>query len=481
MEALLCMGVMFGLPILGLIFATILNEEKSKVRELESKLSNMRLLSNDEEQMRHHVQMSENKYNKTLQDISSLEGKAQEIRNKIKELDDEESKSKRELQEARRNVTIATNELSNLEAKADKKRNEISNIEDEGYIKSFNLYQPRYDFPESSHYSRRLDEIRNEQSALIKEKKAVICFKEWAIEGSRQKGQKMINDIIRLMLIAFNGECDALISKVKYSNVDSIEKKISKIYDVINQMMAGFNCEITKQFYNLRIQELFLVHEYQEKRQEEKEEQQRIKEQIREEAALEREIERQLKESERDEEKFEKLLEKARKDMANAAAEAQAFMTLKIQELEQQLQEAHERSQRALSMAQQTKAGHVYVISNIGSFGPDVVKIGMTRRLEPMDRVKELGDASVPFAFDVHAMIYTEDAPALENALHKAFAAHRVNRVNLRKEYFRVSLEAVEQHVAQHMPEAEFTRLAEAGEYRRSLAFDVPFSTNPQG
>jgi len=135
-----------------------------------------------------------------------------------------------------------------------------------------------------------------------------------------------------------------------------------------------------------------------------------------------------------------------------------------------ELEEAHAKSERAKSMAQQTKAGHIYVISNIGSFGEGVYKVGMTRRLEPLDRVKELGDASVPFLFDIHAMIYSNDAPNMEKALHKSFDIKRVNLVNNRKEFFSVELEDIEKEVKKISSEAEFTLTAEAREYRESNA-----------
>ena len=149
-------------------------------------------------------------------------------------------------------------------------------------------------------------------------------------------------------------------------------------------------------------------------------------------------------------------------------------MSEQLAEFERQLAEAHEKNQRAISQAQLTRSGHVYVISNVGSFGQGVYKIGLTRRLEPMDRVKELGDASVPFTFDVHAMIYSADAPALENQLHQLFDAHRVNKVNTRKEFFRVPLARIEAAVHQHCDDdVEFVHIAEAEDYRKSLRLDT--------
>ncbi len=141
-----------------------------------------------------------------------------------------------------------------------------------------------------------------------------------------------------------------------------------------------------------------------------------------------------------------------------------------IKKLKEDLEDAHSKNERAKSMAQQTKSGHVYVISNIGSFGEDVYKIGMTRRLEPLDRVKELGDASIPFIFDVHAMMYSEDAPALENTLHKIFDKKRVNLVNSRKEFFKITLEEIEEETKKISKDIEFIKTIEARDYNESKA-----------
>ena len=156
--------------------------------------------------------------------------------------------------------------------------------------------------------------------------------------------------------------------------------------------------------------------------------------------------------------------------MESASAAERARFQQRVDELNQKLAEAEAKNQRAKSMAQQTRAGNVYVISNIGSFGEDVLKIGMTRRLEPMDRIYELGDASVPFDFDVHAMITTDDAPTLERELHAAFDSKRVNQVNLRKEFFRVGVHELRDFVASKGLTASFTMAAEAREYRETLA-----------
>jgi hypothetical protein len=194
----------------------------------------------------------------------------------------------------------------------------------------------------------------------------------------------------------------------------------------------------------------------------EREEQARIKAQIREEQRLEKEVERELKRLETERAAIQAALEKA-------LAEAKDEHSAEVERLKERLAEAEEKAQRAVSRAQMTKSGHVYVISNIGSFGEGVFKIGLTRRLEPLDRVRELGDASVPFPFDVHMMISSDDAPALENVLHRAFHTLRLNKANPRKEFFRTTIDDIRGVVESHHGEVSYLADAEALEYRQSL------------
>lgn len=193
-----------------------------------------------------------------------------------------------------------------------------------------------------------------------------------------------------------------------------------------------------------------------------REEQARIKARLREEEQLRREVERELRQLEREREAIRAALDKA-------LAESHERHTQEIERLEARLAEAEAKCQRAVSQAQMTRAGHVYVISNIGSFGENVYKIGMTRRLDPKERVRELGDASVPFPFDVHMMVFSEDAPSLENALHAAFHKLRVNKINPRKEFFRVTLDEIARVVKENFGEVQYVAEPEALEYRQGL------------
>jgi hypothetical protein len=272
------------------------------------------------------------------------------------------------------------------------------------------------------------------------------------------------------MLFAFNGECDGLIAKVKWNNAEKSKDMIVKAFEAINKLGATHSIEITTEFVGLKLKELSLTYEYEQKKYEEKEEQRRIREQMREEEKAQREFERAQKEAEDEEDRYEKALEKAQAELKKAGQGNMELLQEKIKLLEQQLHEAHDRKERAIAMAQLTKVGHIYVISNIGSFGEDVYKMGMTRRLDPLDRVRELGDASVPFHFDVHAIIYSENAPQLEYELHQKFSDRRINRVNSKKEFFRISLEEIEAFVLQHTgAQIEFTKIAEARDYRETL------------
>lgn len=272
------------------------------------------------------------------------------------------------------------------------------------------------------------------------------------------------------MLRAFNGECDASIAKVKYNNIHVMEARINKAFEAINNLVGVQRCELTPGYLKLKLQELYLVHEYQEKIQEEKEEQCRIREQMREEEIAIREMERAQSEAEREERRYADALRKAQEEAEQTVGAKQQKLLGQIEELQRKLDEAHTNKERAIARAQMTRSGHVYVISNIGSFGEDVYKIGMTRRLDPMDRVRELGDASVPFQFDVHAIIYSEDAPALGTTLHRTFQHRRLNRVNERKEFFRVTIDEIAEVVRAHHAEIEITLLAEAAEYRKTMA-----------
>jgi len=424
-----------------------------KVNEYEGRLSTLNKEHLDEvANLSRRLEETEAKYQPLIDKDREIEKRQQDI-----------DQLKLELAALNEKYQFGIQVHSNLEK-------EIDLYQDTLEIGSYGLYQPQYSFDLPEQYKLELELNYSLQKALISREAAVVCHTEWSVGGSKAEGRKMTKHYMKLMLYAFNGECDGLIAKVKWNNASKTEERIRNAYMSINRLGESHNIRITSEYLQLKLKELALTYEYELKKQEEKEEQRRIREQMREEERAQKEFEKAQKEAEDEEKRYQKALEKAQKELGLASKEEMEALNQKIGDLEKHLQEAKEKKERALSLAQQTKVGHIYVISNIGSFGEDVYKIGMTRRLDPLDRIKELGDASVPFQFDIHAIIYSENAPQLEYELHKRFNEKRLNRINGRKEFFKISLEEIETFIKGHSSaEIQFTKLAEAKEFRETL------------
>jgi hypothetical protein len=351
-----------------------------------------------------------------------------------------------------------------------KLRKEVSLFESKLDLIEFGIYRPVYDFEKSEDYRLEQDKIIEKQKSMIQSDGAAICNTNWTVSDSEAKGRAVVNRYKKLMLRAFNGESDILVAKVKWNSINQMKERMHKIFDAINKLGEGFNVYLNNQYLALKEKELILEYEYQAKKQKEKEEIRAIQDELREEEKARRDFEKAQREAEKEEAYYQKALEKARKEYEQLKGDDTGKLQNQIFLLEKELKDAQEKKERALSMAQQTKRGHVYIISNIGAFGENVYKIGMTRRLEPLDRVKELGDASVPFHFDVHAMIYSDEARTLEYELHKAFTDRKVNMLNYRKEFFKVTIDEIQETIKRLGFDAEFTRLPEAMQYRETLA-----------
>jgi hypothetical protein len=366
----------------------------------------------------------------------------------------------------------ALQEADRLGEVAEAMRNVIEGYGDRYLKPTFGLLDElaeTYGFDDSG---RQLKAARERTRLMVAEQRAATC--DYVEAKRRDTAEQFVVD-------AFNGKVDTILSRVKTTNYGVLEQEIRDAFALVNQNGKAFrDARITREYLQSRLDELRWATAVEVKRQEEKAEQRRIREQIREEQKARREIERALKESAREEESLQKALAKVQAEAAQASEAQRALFDARLAELHARLAEAEARNQRALSMAQQTKAGHVYVISNIGSFGEDVFKVGMTRRLEPLDRVRELGDASVPFAFDVHALIWSEDAPALETALHRQFIQAQVNKVNPRKEFFQVPLGAIRRQLEAKGIQAAWTMTAAAAEYRESLALAKQLTEAPE-
>ena len=325
---------------------------------------------------------------------------------------------------------------------------------------------PEYLYETSARFTEEIKNVRQQQKELIKDKVAVICPSDIIISDHKPLNKKILNGQIKLMLSAFNIECDLLIAKVTPSSFPRTLERIEKLANGLEKSAATLSCGFNIKYIELKYEECKLQYQHKLKRQDEQEEQRLIREQIREEQKAIKEYERAIAHAEKEEKMYREMLQRAKKELEKSSDENKLITEQRIKDLELQLANAEATEARAKSMAEQTRKGHVYVISNIGSFGEGIYKIGLTRRLEPMDRVKELGDASVPFLFDVHAMIYTDDAPTLEKELHKKFTQQRVNAVNMRKEFFKVDLSSIKDAVKDITSvDADFKMTALAEDY----------------
>lgn len=348
---------------------------------------------------------------------------------------------------------------------------DIIELDDKKLFQEFGLYHPQYNFANLDDYKDRLAEIREKQKDMIRFHSAAICETDWKLQGSEQGGKKFIAESIKQILRNFNIECDLVISKVKFSNYENSKERIFKSFEMHNKFNEVRDIKITDNYLRLKIEELNLAFEYQEKRQIEKEIIRQQREEQREMALLAKELEERRLELEKEQNHYQHHLNKVLNQLSlNPSEEKREYLESKKEELLNQLDDIEYALTDLDYREANQRAGYVYIISNIGAFGENIYKIGMTRRLDPNDRIVELSGASVPFKFDIHAMIFSDDAPKLEAELHNHFADKKVNLVNSRKEFFNVSLEEIKQVVCQyHDKSVDFVEDPDAEQYRKSL------------
>lgn len=290
--------------------------------------------------------------------------------------------------------------------------------------------------------------------------------------------------IYQLMLLALNAELQLIMNKLSFSKLDdaiaSVKRLTERYYTIItegNQSIAPTLTKFTGQIESLYIDAVKLEYEYFVRRERAKEEQRALREQMQQEAAERKLLEQQKKKVEAEESKYQTEIERIRLQIQSAAADQLEALTNQLEAIKSQLADVEGKKEEIIRL-QNGKAGTVYVISNLGSFGDEVFKVGMTRRLEPQDRITELSNASVPFPFDVHSFIFSQDAVSLEYQLHQQLNSKRVNKVNLRKEFFQVSLDDLEQLVTEIDPTAPFNRTMLAEQYNQSLSLDNPIEVS---
>lgn len=362
-------------------------------------------------------------------------------------------------------------EILNLSRLVEEKSKEIIVLDDEILFETFALYKPKFAFTSSEEYKNKLDVSREKQKSLVKSGGAVLANENWTVNNSKSEGKKMVNDMKKLILRSFNNESDYCVDNVKFNNIEVSEKRIEKSHETLNKLGRIMQAELSNEYKKLKYEELHLAFEYHKKKQEEKEEQKKIREELREQQKLEQEIRQAREKIAKEKKHFSKaIFELEAKIQGASSEEEKSAAQERLGEVKAQLGELEKEEKIVDYREQNAKAGYVYVISNIGAFGEGVYKIGMTRRLEPLDRIDELGDASVPFSFDIHAMIFSDNAPALEGKLHGHFSKGRINKMNARKEFFRADIGEIERVVKENYDKAvDMIKEAAAEQYRESL------------
>lgn len=336
---------------------------------------------------------------------------------------------------------------------------EVVNLRESASLQEFGLYDYEHPAEDSVKLSGDLEALRAQMKQAVSGGQATSAASNFTFNGSAAKGGKFVRDMSKLLLRSYNAEAENCVKTVKAGNLDAARKRLTTAMQQIERLGTMISLQITPYYHRLCLAELELAARHMQALQAEKEAERARREELREQKKAEQELQAERERLQKQRDHYARALEalEAKGDLDGAAR------------LREQLDEAEKAIADVENRYANIRVGHVYVISNIGSFGEGVVKIGMTRRLQPHDRVAELGDASVPFRFDVHAMLFSEDAVGLEQYLHERFADRRVNRVNLRREYFRATpAEVLEALKERDVRVLEYTVEPEAEEFRAS-------------
>ncbi|HGD5604147.1 TPA: DUF4041 domain-containing protein [Streptococcus agalactiae] len=394
--------------------------------------------------------------------ISSLESK---LKDKQSILDD----LTRQIKVAK-DILKLDDELKKRQSELKALQKEVIVLNDDLDLQEYGFFERKYKFSDSTKYKEELETLRKRQKQLVKDKKAGVIVRPMLLDNSKSKGRAMQNQLIKAMIRGFNGEVDAHLVKVTATNLSKKVDAVVKSFNQLNKMYSRNLVCLSNDYIELKISELQLAVEYELQKLEEKEllREQRAKE--REDKKLQAELAAKRKQIEKDRKHFKQMLDNVEELLKTANEEEKEKLNLQLAEYQDKLSELDELEEDIDYREGHATAGYVYIISNIGAFGEDVYKIGVTRRLDPMERIRELGSASVPFQFDVHALIFSEEAFSLEKELHNRFEKNKINKVNGRKEYFKVPFSDIKAVLEEHKELAiELTEKAEAFEYRQSL------------
>ncbi|WP_419930305.1 DUF4041 domain-containing protein [Candidatus Poriferisocius sp.] len=365
-------------------------------------------------------------------------------------------------------------EVEWLRERASEGVDDIVDLDDERVLQEVGIYNYHHPLENAEQYRSRLGAINQQIKEMVKSGNAIVASDMFTYNNSLAMGRKMTADLSKLMLRAYNAEADNCVRALRAGNVVTAKRRLDRAVQAIAKLGAMMEMRVNPRYHELRFEELELTSDYLVKKQEEKEAAREERERLREERRAEQELAAERDRLDKERAHYLAALETLR---ANDDEKAATEMEQRLRDVDAAIAENDYR-------VANIRAGYVYVISNPGSFGKQMVKIGMTRRLEPMDRVRELGDASVPFPFDVHALFFADDAVALEQELHNAFAETRVNRVNLRREFFFATPIEVRQVLADKVGALlEFTENPEATQYLQSRKYwppELPADSTPR-
>ena len=396
-----------------------------------------------------------------------LQAKKDEMDNIDEKLRQMEIDKEKELEEK---LADKEAEINNMDQELKSLQEQLALAKEEDELQTYGLYEPHYDFENATAYKEKLDELRKQQKQLIKDKKAAWAKPNMTLNGDARKGQALMNDNVKQIIRTFNTECDGIIRKVKHSNIEASEKRIRKSYETLNKLNERLGVRIEQRYLDLKIEELYLAYEYEVKKQEEKEMLAEAREREREEKKLRKKLEKEKNKFNRENDRINNELTDAEAKLQAANDEEKARLEAEIAELKAALEKNNDEIEKIDKWEETPGAGYVYIISNIGSFGEDVFKIGVTRRDDPEERIRELSNASVPFKYDSHVFIFSEDAYNLESSLHERFDNKRVNKVNRRKEFFNITIDDVKKIVEENKASVHsFVEQPEAEEYYDSL------------
>lgn len=341
---------------------------------------------------------------------------------------------------------------------------EVVNLREAAELQEFGIYDYEHPAERSVMLATELEGLRAEIKDAVRRGVATEATTGFTFNNSAAKGRKFVSDMSKLLLRAYNAEAENGVKAVRAGNVQSAMKRLTTASTQVERLGAMIDLRITPYYHQLRLRELELADQHLQVLQAEKELERARRDELREQRKAEQELARERERLEKERTHYRNVLATLE---ASGDLEGAGRLRAQLADVERAISDVDYRTANI-------RAGYVYVISNVGAFGRDVVKIGLTRRLEPMDRVNELGDASVPFRFDVHALFFAQDAVSIETMLHQHFAEQRLNKVNLRREFFRATpaqvLEALKEHNVEVL---EYTVDPAAPEYFSSVASDT--------